>query len=108
MYVRCKGPPCLGSATFFVCSICVLVIWVVDFQAGGWKLERFLSKNQHTKKSLLNFDNWCDGELSKKWDTILENEVIKKLTLSKKVQNKYAPIKYLSLKKEIVNFYLNI
>jgi hypothetical protein len=27
------------------------------------KLERFLPKNQHTQ--LLNFENWCSGEVSK-------------------------------------------
>ena len=28
-------------------------------------IERFLSKNQHTQRKLLNFENWCNGELSK-------------------------------------------
>ena len=30
-----------------------------SFQAGGTKLERFLPKNQHTQRKLLNTDNWC-------------------------------------------------
>ena len=34
-----------------------------SFQAGGTKLERFLPKNQHTQRKLLNFENWCSGEL---------------------------------------------
>ena len=34
-------------------------------QGGGTKLERFLPKNQHTQRKLLNFQNWCSGELSK-------------------------------------------
>ena len=29
------------------------------FQAGDTKLERFLPKNQHSQKRLLNFENWC-------------------------------------------------
>ena len=32
---------------------------------GGTKLERFLPKNQHTQKKLLNFENWVNGEVSK-------------------------------------------
>ena len=36
-----------------------------SFQAGGTKLERFLPKNQHTKRKLLNFENWVNGEVSK-------------------------------------------
>ena len=34
------------------------------FQSGGTKLERFLPKNQHTQRTLLNFENWVDGEVS--------------------------------------------
>ena len=30
------------------------------------KLERFLPKNQHTQRKLLNFKFWINGELSKK------------------------------------------
>ena len=29
------------------------------------KLERFLHKNQHTQRKLLNFENWVNGEVSK-------------------------------------------
>ena len=32
---------------------------------GGTKLERFLHKNQHTQRKLLNFENWVNGEVSK-------------------------------------------
>ena len=32
------------------------MLW--SFQAGGTKLERFLPKNQHTQRKLLNFENW--------------------------------------------------
>ena len=37
-----------------------------SFQTGSTKLERFLPKNQHTQRKLLNFENWCNGEVSKK------------------------------------------
>ena len=36
-----------------------------SFQAWGTKLERFLHKNQHTQRKLLNFENWVNGEVSK-------------------------------------------
>ena len=36
-----------------------------SFQTGGTKLERFLTKNQHTQRKLLNFENWINGEVSK-------------------------------------------
>ena len=55
--------------------------WLWSFQAGGIKLEIFL----HTQKKLLNF------ELMGRCQTlgiILENRVIKKLMLSKNVNNK--------------------
>ena len=38
---------------------------VVDFSNGGTKLERFLPKNQHTQRKLLNFENRVSGEVSK-------------------------------------------
>ena len=28
---------------------------------GGTKLERFLPKNQHTQRNLLDFENWISG-----------------------------------------------
>ena len=36
-----------------------------SFQTGGTKLERFLPKNQHTQRKLLNFEFWINGEMSK-------------------------------------------
>ena len=36
-----------------------------SFQTGDTKLERFLPKNQHTQRKLLNFENWTNGEVSK-------------------------------------------
>ena len=35
------------------------------FKRGGTKLERFLPKNHHTQRKLLNFENWVNGEVSK-------------------------------------------
>ena len=52
-------------------SFCYFKIWIVwqngfwSFQMGGTKLERFLPNNQHTKRILLNFENWVNGEMSK-------------------------------------------
>ena len=31
-----------------------------SLQTGGKKLERFLPKNQHTQRELLNFENWIN------------------------------------------------
>ena len=41
-----------------------MVIQVSSFQAEGTK-ERFLHKNQHTQRKLLNFENWTNGERQK-------------------------------------------
>ena len=38
-----------------------MVIGVVEFSSGDTKLKRFLPKNQHTQRKLLNFENWCFG-----------------------------------------------
>ena len=35
-----------------------MAVRVVKFSSGGTKLERFLPKNQHTQRKLLNFENW--------------------------------------------------
>ena len=35
-----------------------------SFHEGGTKLDRFLPKDQHIQKKLLNFENWFSGELS--------------------------------------------
>ena len=36
-----------------------------SFQTRGTKLDRFLLKNQHTQRKLLNFEFWVNGKLSK-------------------------------------------
>ena len=49
----------------------VLVLFTVwqyglwSFQTGGTKLERYLPKNQHTQRKLLNLENWVNGEVLK-------------------------------------------
>ena len=40
-----------------------MAIQAVEFSNGGTKLERFLPKNQHTQRKLLNFENWINGGL---------------------------------------------
>ena len=46
-------------------SLCTMAIQVVEFSSGGTKLERFLPKNQHAQRKLLNFENWVNGEKRK-------------------------------------------
>ena len=46
-----------------------------SFQAGYTKLERFLPKNQHTRREWLNFENWCNGEVSKSGKIWLLNSI---------------------------------
>ena len=41
-----------------------MAIGVVEFLSGGTRLEKFLHKNQHTQRKLLNFEFWINGELS--------------------------------------------
>ena len=40
-----------------------MVIWVVEFSSGGFKVRKVLPKNQLTQRKLLNFKNWVNGEL---------------------------------------------
>ena len=42
-----------------------MAIRVVEFSLGGTELERFLPKNHHNQRKLLNFENWTNGEVSK-------------------------------------------
>ena len=52
------GPICIA-----LYNIWQYRLW--SFQTGGTKLDRFLPKNQHTQRKLLNFENWVNGEVSK-------------------------------------------
>ena len=69
-----------------------MVIQVVEFSSGGTKLERCLPKNQQAQRKLLNFENWCCGKLSKIGHHF-SNKVIKKIMLSKIVNNKKYALK---------------
>ena len=40
-----------------VCNLWQYGLWSFQTGAGGTKLERFLPKNQHTQRKLLNFQN---------------------------------------------------
>ena len=40
--------------------LCTMAIRVVEFPNGGYKI-RFLPKNQHTQRKLLNFENCISG-----------------------------------------------
>ena len=44
-----------------ICKVWQYGLW--SFQMGGTKLERFLPKNQHPQRKLLNFENWISGGL---------------------------------------------
>ena len=56
----------------------VLVIWIVEFSKKGYKIRRFLAKNQHIQRKLSNFENWSSGELSKIGDHFSNKVIIKK------------------------------
>ena len=69
------------------CNTCCKDFW----GEGVTKFERFLPKNQQTKRKLLNFENWTNGKVSK-IEHHFSNKVIWKLMLSKNVKNyKCAP-----------------
>ena len=58
----------LGNITKFSLEYICVWLWqygLLSFQMGDTKLERFLPKNQHTQRKLLNFEFWINGELSK-------------------------------------------
>ena len=38
--------------------IYIMAIRAVKFSSRGTRLERFLPKNQHAQRKLLNFENW--------------------------------------------------
>ena len=45
------------------------------FKRGGTKLERFLLKNQHTKRKILNFEFGINGKLSKNAKILLSKSI---------------------------------
>ncbi len=52
LFIRVSGHP------WIINEMNVMAVQVVEFSKGGTKLERFLPKNQHTQRKLLNFENW--------------------------------------------------
>ena len=61
-------PTCIIRNSTFIYFWENLPLWqyrLWSFQTRGTKLERFLPKNQHTQRKLLNFENWVNGEVSK-------------------------------------------
>merc|ERR1712086_351841 len=50
----------LSLDKIYLCAIWHYRLW--SFQGRGTKLERFLHKNQHAQRKLLNFENWTSGE----------------------------------------------
>ena len=62
-----------GGKKSSACALWQHGLW--SFQTGGSKLERFLSKDQHTQRKLFNFENSTIGELSK-IEHHLQNKVI--------------------------------
>ena len=65
----------------------IRIVEFENFKAGGTKLERFLYKNQHIQRKLLNVEFWINGELSKIGHHF-NNKKIQNLILSKNVNNK--------------------
>jgi hypothetical protein len=53
-----------------------------SFQTGGTKLERFLPKNQHAQRKLLNFENWSKSAKSPNLLTFKVNFLYQKLSES--------------------------
>ena len=52
-----------------------MAVRVVEFSKGDTKLARFLPKNQHTQRKLLNFENWVNEEVSKSAKILLSNSI---------------------------------
>ena len=46
----------------YVSNLWQFGLW--SFQTGVKKLERFVPRNQHTQRKLLNFENWVNREVS--------------------------------------------
>ena len=80
-----------------------MALGVMEYSRGK-NLERFLHKNQHTQRKLLNFEFWIKCKLSKIGHH-LSNKVIKKLILSNNFKNKKcAPKLVFSMKKKLERF----
>ena len=66
---------------------------LLNFQAGGTKLEIFLSKNQYTQMKLSHFENWCSVEVSKSDKIAFQSQFsvseIIQIILTKKQDRRY-------------------
>ena len=60
-WVPCPCLPIFNDYFYIKLSLYIMAIWVVEFSNRGTKLERFFHKNCHTKRKILNFDNWING-----------------------------------------------
>ena len=71
-------------------------IWqyqLLTFQGRDTKLEKFLAKNQHTQKNLLNFENLNSGQVSK-FGHYFRKQSDSKIDVIKNVINKKCPPKF--------------
>ena len=59
----------------------IMVVRVVEFSNGGMKLERFLPKNHHTQRKLLNFENWIIRSFQKPVLKVNHCHLLKKNTV---------------------------
>ena len=79
-----------------------MVIWVTELSSGRYKIryKDFCLKNQNTQRKFVNFENWCNGELSK-IEYNFSNNVILNMRLSKNVNDKKVLLNwYSSMKKK--------
>ena len=83
---------------YVVCN--TMVIWVTELSSGRYKIryKDFCLKNQNTQRKFVNFENWCNGELSKIGHNF-GNNVILKMRLSKMSMTKKWLKWYSSMKK---------
>ena len=59
--VSCRNVRCWYKLQFnAIWKLWQYGLW--SFQTGYTKLQRFLHKNQHTQRKLLNFEHWTNGE----------------------------------------------
>ena len=52
-----------------------VVTRVVKFSSAGYKIGKKMPKNQRTQRKLLNFENWCNGEVSKSAKILLSKSI---------------------------------
>ena len=63
--VNCKKERLQDYSNQMQLEASIMVIRVVEFSSGGYKIRKLLPKNQHIQMKLLNFENWSNGDLSK-------------------------------------------